>query len=182
MGSIVNWVVGKLKWLLIIAAIGGPVSAFIGWQDVQRVNDVVAKGQEAEATIVSAVRKKGRRSGTSYAVDLAWKDDKGADRTAEEVRVSTALSNRLFRGDRIVVDTVRIKYLADSPGKAGVVLVDDIKEELALDRFMMIGGSIVGLIGLIGCGFIFGLFARLRSKPDESLAGQPRTPMGPPAA
>lgn len=166
---------GKLKWLLVIAAIGGPVSAFLGWQDVDRVNNVLAKGVEGNATIVSAVRKKGRKSGTSYYVNLAWKDASGSDRTASDIRVSNAMAGRLFQNDRIMVDSVKIKYLADQPEKEGLVLVDDAKEEIELDRFMMYGGAIAGAIGLLGCGFVFGLFGRARSKPDETLAGGPRS-------
>ena len=181
MGAIVGWLMGKLKWLLVIAAIGGPVSAYIGWTDVDRVNDVLAKGVESDARITSAVRKKGRKSGTSYYVNLAWKDTTGADRTAEDIRVSHAMAGKLFRDDRIIVNQVKIKYVAGQPDKEGLVIVDDAKEALELDRFMMYGGAIVGAVGLLGCAFVFGLFGRLRSKPKEDLAGE-RGTMGPPVS
>jgi hypothetical protein len=180
MGFIGAWIMGKLKWLLVLAAIFGPVSAYIGWTDVDRVNDVLAKGVEGDARIVSATRKKGRRSGTSYYVDLAWKDAAGADRTADEIRVSNAMARTLFRDDRIIVDRVKIKYLPDERSKAGVVLVDDAKEEIELDRFMMYGGAAIGAIGLLGCAFMFGLFSRLRSRPKEEFARDGRAVMGPP--
>lgn len=180
MGALGGWLMGKLKWLLVAAAIFGPVSAIVGWTDVDRVNDVVAKGLAAEATIVSAVRKKGRRSGTSYYVNLAWKDASGASRTAEDVRVSNAMAGRLFRNDRIAVDRVAIRYLADQTDKAGVVLVDDVDEELELDRFMMYGGALVGLVGLLGCAWVFGLLGRLRAKPRAEFARDGRTVLGPP--
>ena len=176
-----EWIKGKLKWLVVAAALAGPVFAFIGWTDIDRVNDIVAKGVEGDARITGAVRKKGRRSGTNYYVDLAWKDAKGADQTAQEVRVSNAMAGRLFRDDRIVVDRVRITYLADNPTKEGLVLTDDVNEELGLDRFMMWGGTVIGAIGLLGCALMFGLLGRLRQRPArEDLAGGPRTAMGPP--
>ena len=176
-----EWIKNKLKWLAVAAALAGPVFAVIGWTDIDRVNDIASKGVDGDARITSAVRKKGRKSGTHYYVDLAWKDAKGADQTAQEVRVSTAMAGRLFRDDRIVVDRVRIKYLVDNPSKEGLVLTDDVNEELDLDRFMMWGGAVVAAIGLLGCALMFGLIGRLRQRPPrEELAGGPRTAMGPP--
>ena len=174
MGWIGSWLLGKLKWLLIIAAIGGPISAYIGWEDVARVNNVMDKGVEGDARITSAVRKKGRKSGTSYYVNLAWKDASGADRVAEDVRVSNALAGRLFRNDTIVVNQVKVKYLTDQPDKDGVVIAEDAKESIELDRFMMYGGAIAGAMGLLGCALVFGLLGRLRSKPRDDLAGPER--------
>lgn len=183
MGAIGDWIVGKLKWLFIIAAIGGPVFAFLGWTDVNRVNNVMAKGVEAEARITSAVRKKGRRSGTSYYVNLAWKDASGTEHTADDIRVSTALAGRLFQNDRFDSSRpVRIKYLADQPDKDGVVIVADAKESLQTDQFMLYAGGIVGAVGLFGCALVFGLLGRSRSKPKEGLAGGERPVMGPPTS
>lgn len=167
----IDWILGKLKWLLIVAAIGGPVSAYIGWTDVDRVNQVVAKGVETEALITGARSKKGRKSGTSYYVDLAWKDSKGEMQRASDIHMSGAMARRLITDNKIVVDSVKIKHLAELPGKEGVVLVDDASEELDLDRFMMYGGAIAGVVGLIGCAFMFGLFGRRRSRADQAVAG-----------
>jgi hypothetical protein len=176
-----NWLKQKLKWLLVAMAVAGPVFAVIGWMDVDRVNDVTVRGIEGDALITGAVRKKGRKSGTNYYLNLAWKDGSGADQRAEEVRISHAMAGRLFRDDRIVVDRVRIKYLADNPAKEGLVLLDDVDEELGLDRFMMWGGAIIGIVGLLGCAFMFGLLGRLRQRPPrEDLAGGPRSAMAPP--
>lgn len=163
----VGWILGKLKWLLIVAAIGGPVSAYVGWTDVDRVNQVVAKGVETEALITGATRKKGRKSGTSYYVDITWKDSKGEVQRASDIHMSGAMARKLIRDDKIVVDSVRIKHLAELSGKDGVVLVDDANEELDLDRFMMYGGAIVGLIGIIGCALMFGVFGRRKSRTSR---------------
>lgn len=167
----IDWIFGKLKWLLIVAAIGGPVSAYMGWTDVDRVNQVVAKGVETEALITGATRKKGRKSGTSYYVDLTWKDSKGEVQRTSDIHMSGAMARKLIRDDKIVVDSVRIKHLAELPGKEGVVLLDDASEELDLDRFMMYGGAIAGMIGIIGCALVFGLFNRRRSRYAETATG-----------
>lgn len=139
--------------------------------DVDRVNQVVAKGVETEALITGATRKKGRKSGTSYYVDLAWKDSKGEMQRASDIHMSGAMARKLIRDDKIVVDSVRIKHLADLPGKEGVVLVDDASEELDLDRFMMYGGAIASVIGMISCAFMFGLFGRRKSRYAEAATG-----------
>lgn len=72
-----GWILGKLKWLTVLCAIGGPILAFACWQDGNRRRDVMAMGIQTEATIDSATRVKRRRGGTNYKLDLSWMDRGG---------------------------------------------------------------------------------------------------------
>ena len=91
----VGWILGKLKWLTILCAVGGPVVALACWQDGNRRRDVMAMGIQTEATIESATRVKRRRGGTNYKLDLSWTDASGLKRTVEEVSISHALADKL---------------------------------------------------------------------------------------
>lgn len=169
MSGIVGWITGKIKWLLLIAAIGGPVLAFFSWQDGERVRTIAAKGIEAQASVESATRTKRRRGGTSYSVDLAWKDAAGKDRSAEKVSVSNEFANRIVRNDKLTVDTLTIKYLPDEPGKDAVIIADDAARQADQDSEMIYVGAGAGAIGILGSGLFF-LLGRRRSEGEEQAA------------
>ncbi len=169
MSGIVGWITGKIKWLLLIAAIGGPVLAFFSWQDGERVRTIAAKGIEAQASVEGATRTKRRRGGTSYSVDLAWKDAAGKDRSAEKVSVSNEFANRIVRNDKLTVDTLKIKYLPDEPGKDAVIIADDAARQADQDSEMIYVGAGAGAIGILGSGLFF-LLGRRRSEGEEQAA------------
>jgi len=170
MSGLIGWIAGKIKWLLLIAAVGGPVLAFMSWQDGERVKKVAAEGIEAQASVEGATRTKRRRSGTSYTVDLAWKDAAGQDRTADKVSISHQFASRIIANDKLTVDTVPIKYLAGEQGKDSVIIRDDADKQADLDHEMIYVGGGAGIIGILGSGFWFLLGRRRRS---EGEAGQP---------
>ncbi|MEN5083402.1 DUF3592 domain-containing protein [Bosea sp. TWI1241] len=169
MSGIVSWIAGKIKWLLLIAALGGPVVAFMSWQDGQRVRKIAKDGVEAVASVESATRTKRRRGGTSYAIDLAWKDAGGASRTAEKISISQDYARRIIVGDTIRVATVPIKYLPDEPGKDAVIIQEDAAKQVSTDDEMVYVGAGAGAIGLIGSGLFF-LLGRRRSENEEQTA------------
>ncbi|MDR6870678.1 hypothetical protein J2Y55_001678 [Bosea sp. BE125] len=167
MSGIIGWAIGKIKWLLLIAAVGGPVIAYMSWADGERVKHVAAQGIETQASIESATRTKRRRGGTSYAVDLAWKDAKGEERKAEKVAVSLGFANQIIRAEKIVADTVWIKYLPDEPGKDAVILRDDAEAQANTDQELIYVGAGAGVVGIIGSALFF-LSGRRRK--DEQVA------------
>jgi hypothetical protein len=165
MSGIIGWIAGKIKWLLLIAAVGGPVVAYMSWQDGERVKKVVAEGIEAQASVEGATRTKRRRSGTSYTVDLAWKDASGQDRKAEKVSISHQFANRIISNDRLTVDTLPIKYLATEQGKDSVIIRDDADQQADLDHEMIYVGAGAGIIGILGSGLWF-LLGRRRPEAE----------------
>lgn len=158
----IGWIVGKLKSLFLIAAIGGPALAGYMWWDAEHIRDVEARGLEVTATIDGATRTKRRRGGTSYDVNLAWKDQKGTARTATAVSVSTAFASQIIHDDKIVRDKVRIKYLTDDLD-AKPILLEDADRQASTDRELIWVGAGAGAVGIIG-SLLFLLVGRRREE------------------
>ena len=161
----IAWIVGKLKTLLLLAAVGGPALAGWMWWDEMRIRDVEARGIEATATIEGATRVRRRRSGTSYDVDLGWQDARGQPRSAKRVAVSGAFAAQIIRDERIVRDKVRIKYLVDD-AEATPILVEDSSRQAETDRELIWIGAGAGAVGIAG-SLILLLGAR-RRRPEPA--------------
>jgi hypothetical protein len=148
----VAWILGKVKWLLLLAAVGGPVMAYFGYTSANEMKEVMAQGTEAVATIDGGTIRKGRRSGTSFSINLAWTDKSGVKQTAEKVSISSALADKLIVGDKIVRDSVKIKYLPGATETKPVILEDAARQISSSEDMVpvMIGA---GVIGAIGSGF-----------------------------
>jgi hypothetical protein len=165
MSGIIGWIAGKIKWALLLAAIGGPVIAYFSWQDGERIRRIAAQGVETQASVEGATRSRSKRGVTSYAIDLAWKDAAGQDRKAEKISVSRQFADRIIANDRLTVGSLRIKYLPDEPGKSGVVLVEDAAKQAETDSEMIYVGAGAGLIGIVGSGLFF-LGGRRRERSE----------------
>jgi hypothetical protein len=156
------WLFGKVRMLFGLAAIGGPIMAFLGWQDVQRIDQLEKDGIEAVAVIDGATRKKSRRGGTTYSVNLVWKDAQGGERKVEGLSISQGFAGQIIRGDKIVRDAVKVKYLAGDPDISPIIVEDKNRQEES-DTFMMQGGLVAGGIGIAGSGLLL-LLARRRKE------------------
>lgn len=161
-----SWLFGKLKTLLLLAAVGGPALAGYMWWDETRIKDIEQNGIEATATIDGATRTKRRRSGESYDVNLSWKDQKGQPRTASSVSVSRVFAGQIIRDDKIVRDTVKIKYLSDDLD-ATPVLIEDAGRQLETDRELMWVGAGAGAVGIVG-SLLFFLGGRSRRNEEAA--------------
>lgn len=162
-----GWLFGKLKWILLIAAVGGPALAFFCWQDAQRRQDVMARGIEATASIDGATRTKRRRGGTSYKIDLSWNDAQGTARTAKEVGISTAYANRIIADNKLTADTTKIRYIADEGDAPNVIISDDASHQEQTDQEMVVVGGVAGGVGIIGSALIF-LLGRRRQQSQTA--------------
>lgn len=166
-GRIIDWVLGKLKWLLLIAAIGGPILAFISWNDAQHRQKVVREGIETMAEIDGATRVRRKRGGTSYTVNLKWKDQSGKDINAEKVTISNAYASSIIVGDKIRVGQTQIKYLPAQSNvvdaETGVIIVADNARQEETDNEMVYIGAGAGLLGMLGFG-AFMFFGRRREE------------------
>jgi hypothetical protein len=114
MGTAFAWIVDRLRWALAGAAGLGLLMVYWGWSDAERIRDVEANGIQATAQIQGATRTKSRRGGETYSLKLAWRDAKGGVQTADRVKISPAFAQQIIIGDRIMRQTVRIKYLAEA--------------------------------------------------------------------
>ncbi len=150
----ISWILGKAKWLLLVAMVGGPVAAYFGYSTAAEMKDVLAKGQDATAAIEGGAVRKGRRSGTSYSIDLQWTDKSGARQSADKVPISAAMADQIIVGDKLVRDAVKIKYLAGTP-QAKPIILEDVERQIRNNEEMvpfMIGA---GVLGAIGSAFLF---------------------------
>ena len=158
-----NWIVRKLKFLLVAAALGGPFMAFAGWSDGERTRRIEREGVEGQAAVLGATRTKRSRGGTSYSLDLSWKDGTGAPRSADKVSISQAFADKIIRDDKLLVNSVRVKYLPDDPEKSGVIILDDAAEQEHLDDVVTYMGAGASAVGILGCAYVFG-FRRWRGQ------------------
>ena len=154
-------IVGGLKGLLLVAAIGGPFLAYTSWSDTERIHDIKARGVETVATIEGATERKSRRGGTSYTVALTWKDGTGQMLNADGVAISRQFANRIVANGRLVRSTVRIKYLDDG-ADVKPILVEDVEEQEGLDATMVQVGAVGGALGIVGSGLMFWVGRRRR--------------------
>ena len=159
------WLIDKVRWLLLIAAVGGPALAYFSWSDAERIRDVETNGVEAVALIEGATRTQRRRGGTSYALDLAWKDGKGGVRKAEKVSVSRAFAEQVVKNDKLTRNSLRIKYLRDDTTVTPVVVEDATRQE-DQDAFMVQAGIGAGAVGIAGSAVL--LLMRRRRQTAEA--------------
>jgi hypothetical protein len=145
----ISWILGRLKWFLLLGAVGGPVMAYFSHTSAVEMKDVLANGQDAIATIDGGTIKKGRRSGTSYSINLAWADKSGAKQSAEKVSISSGLADKIIVGDKIIRDTVKIKFIPNAPETKPVIIEDSGYQIKSNEEMVpiMIGAGVLGAIG-----------------------------------
>lgn len=163
MARFVAWIVERLRWLLLAAAGGGAVLVYMGWSDAARIRDVETNGIETVARIDGATRSKGRRSGESYSLKLAWRDNKGGIQTHEKVKISNTFALQIIRNDMVVRDAVRIKYLPDATIDSVPIVLEDVARQEEQDEFMMTLGYGLAGVGAVGSGLFF-LVGRRRNR------------------
>jgi hypothetical protein len=145
----ISWILGRLKWFLLLGAVGGPVMAYFSYTSAVEMRDVLANGQDAVATIDGGTIKKGRRSGTSYSINLIWADKTGAKQSADKVSISSGLADKIIVGDKIIRDTVKIKFMPNAP-ETKPVIVEDASNQIKSNEELvpiMIGAGVLGAIG-----------------------------------
>lgn len=154
-------IIGRLRWILVIALIGGPVFAFMSYQDNQRLDNLKENGVQASAYIESGEVREGRRSGKTFKVNLTWEDENGEARRADGVTISGDFANQIIQNDTIMVDYIDVLYLGDATVKPAVV--GDLEEQISQNDLMMKVGAGAGGVGLIGV--ILMLVFRGKKKP-----------------
>jgi hypothetical protein len=164
---IVAWLVDRLRWLFLIAAGIGVVLVYMGYTDGARIRDLQANGVEATANIEGATRTKRRRGGESFTLKLSWRDAKGNALTSDSVPVSNTFANRVIRGGRIMLGSVRIKYLPDGSDIAPLV-IEDADSQTEKDDFMLKLG-----LGLTGGGGVLALLMFLLARRRREVAPAP---------
>jgi hypothetical protein len=165
MARLFAWVVDRLRWLALAAAVFGAVLVYFGWSDAARIRDVEANGIETVAGIEGATRTKGRRSGETYSLKLVWRDSKGAVQTHDKVTISSTFARQIIVNDRIVRQAVRIKYLPDATIDSVPIVLEDAARQEEQDQFMVTLGLGLAGFGVVGSGLFFLIGRRRHSDP-----------------
>lgn len=165
MARFMAWIVDRLRWLLLGAVGLGAVLVYFGWSDAARIREVEANGIETVANIEGATRRKGRRSGESYSLKLIWRDNKGAVQTHDKVNISSTFARQIIADDRIVRQSVRIKYLPEATIDSVPLVLEDAGRQEDQDTFLMQLGFGLAGVGAVGSGLFFLVGRRRRDEP-----------------
>jgi hypothetical protein len=138
----------KLKLVAIVALIAGPIVAFLGFKEKQRVERIEKDGIEAVGVPTSGILKKGRKGAKTYKVTVEYPDAKGAPQT-KEFEVTGKFFESISSGDQITAETVTLKMLPDQPDQAFIV------GGSSDDRAMFPVGIGAFVIGAAGTAFLF---------------------------
>ena len=161
-----NWILGRLKWGVAAAALGGPFFAFMGFNETATFKKLEEEGVKAQAYITGATETSRRRGATSYDVDLVWFDKAGEERKAANVDISSSFAREMIQGDEIVVDVIPIRYLEDDTSVDPVV-INSLQAQKETAQFMTYGGAATGGVGWLG-GLLWFLLGRRKSSDVEA--------------
>jgi hypothetical protein len=125
--------------------------AAFGLVDAGRVRDVMANGVETTAAIDGSAG--GIRLGPygDYLIDLTWRDAKGSVRQSKHLKISSVYAQHLISGSE--PPSVLIKYLADAPERAPVI-VRQAAFDLEDNRLRIMIGVIGGGLCTMGAAFL----------------------------
>lgn len=149
-----NWLLGRLKWILAAAAIGGPIAGYIGFSEGAKLAKLETEGTQAQAYITEAYAKSKRRRGTTFTVGLEWQDASGAKRSASDVTIDGDYARTIISDDTLTADFVPIYYMENDRDVTPVV-VGSLEGEKETSNFMKFGGIGGGILGILGSVFMF---------------------------
>jgi hypothetical protein len=136
----------RIHLLFFMLVVMGPPFALISWQGQKRVDDLLARGTSAVATVTKATITRGKS--TTYSLDLAWRDTRGAERRLEGLTVSANYYGQVTRTKPPA--KVRIKYLPDETTSTRRTVATDDHVRNTDGGGMMRVFLIMGLIGIPG--------------------------------
>ncbi len=137
-----------MKFLAFAALVGGPICAYNGFSDKRTHEKLEAEGVNVEGILTGGESSKGRRSGTTYKLDVVYvTQDKRPFKktlTVPEEFVKTHVS-----GNTITSEQVEVRYLPSDPATCELVGAKSDHEA------KLYGGAAVGLAGLVATGMMF---------------------------
>jgi hypothetical protein len=145
-GVFENTFFARIHMLFFMLVVMGPVMGLITWQGQKRVDDLMARGTPAVATVTKATIT--RVKSTTYSLDLVWRDTQGAQRRLEGFTVSPGFYGQVTRAKQPA--SVRIKYLADETTSTRRTVATDDHVRNSDGGGLMRVFLIMGLIGVPG--------------------------------
>ncbi|MCW1883778.1 hypothetical protein OKA04_03495 [Luteolibacter flavescens] len=138
----------RLKLIAILALVVGPILAFMGFKERQRIGKIETEGVEVVGVPMGGEMKKGRKGAKTYTITVKYPDANGAPQE-KDFKVKSEYFNSISDGDSITVPMVKVKVLADQPDEAIIVGGSDD------DRIMFPVGIGAFVLGGIGTVFMF---------------------------
>jgi hypothetical protein len=117
----ISWILSRLKWLGLLGAVSPFIVGGLEYNSASIASDFATNGVEVMADVDGGTRTKRRRTGTSFSLDMSWKDKAGQTLTAEKVSIPRDLADRIIVNDQLTVDKIKILYIPDRPGRKAVV-------------------------------------------------------------
>jgi hypothetical protein len=116
-----GWILRRIKWAALALLALPFLFAFISYTTTADTNEMLQDGVETVAQIEGGKRRTGRRSGTSFSLNLTWQDAQGKPRSATGVTIPRALADRIIVDDMLTIDTLKIRYLPNDTSKNPVL-------------------------------------------------------------
>lgn len=160
-------IIGRVRQVALVAAIGGPAAAGYGFYDSNEIRQTLQRGAEATAVVNHMTENRGRRGSRSYTANVTWQDQGGAERSGD-LHITDEFAQRYIVGDSITLSEVAVRYLPDNP-QAKPIVADDANLQMGEDDTLIKFGAGAGGIGILGSILLF-LF-RGRRKPEETAEG-----------
>lgn len=133
----------RLKLIAVVALVAGPVVAFMGFKEKQRIEKIEKDGVEVAGVPMSGEMRKGRKGAKTYKIQVMYPHGKGAA-TTKEFKVTRGYYESITSGDTFTVETVPVKLLADQPEEA--IIVGGSDDDRALFP-VGIGAFVLGGVG-----------------------------------
>lgn len=137
----------RLKLLAIVALIGGPIFGYSVRKEMQERAVIEKDGVTVPGVIVDGETstRKGNKT-TRFNIEYATPDGK---KTVKKFRVPKTFAETYVKGDALVRDDVQVRCLASDPEKSILVGAGNGNPEMEYIGYGL------GLVGLVGTGFMF---------------------------
>ncbi len=140
----------RLKYVALLGILAGPVLAFMGWKEKQKLAVIEQDGVTVPAEIESGEMTKRKRTKT-YKLTVGYKPQGASEVIHKEFTVKKAYVDMHVNDDTIKDTHAEVRYLPSDPQQA--VLVGGSTDAAAM---LPVGGA-WGLIGLLtGAFMVFG--------------------------
>ena len=154
--KIVLWVFRKLKIVLWVFALSPLVMLSINYYGLYYVypqkKGILDNGVEAVAIIEGGKRTE-RRGQTTSVINLTWRDSAGEIRRAERVVITEGVADKIVKGNVLIAELPRIKYLESDTTVKPLVLADlppsgPVPVDMSDVAIFLLPMSLIGVGGL----------------------------------
>jgi hypothetical protein len=164
----IGWLFRRIKWVALATVFLPFLFGYAIYTTTIDTNEMLKDGVETVAQIDGGKRRTGRRSGTSFSLNLTWKDQAGRSRTATSVSIPRELADKIIIDDLLTVDTLKIRYLPNDSSRKPV-LADSVGQGGDPIQAGLTAGAATLPISLLGLV----VFWFLRRRDQRKAAAQP---------